>query len=261
MTRFDRSDDLRGAEFREVSLVDALFDDVSFAGATFREAYFGGARMIGVQLEDVVIDGDITGLVINSIEVEPLIEAELDRRHPGRALLRSKNPDELRAAWTWLEQQWAVTTADALLRPDAQLRLRIDDEWSFLETLRHLVFATDSWLGVGVLGRTTYHSLGLAGAWLDPTTCGLDVGADPTTAEVLDARADRQSLVRDYLATAASEALATDTTPAPGTGWPPAAPMPALARLHVILNEEWWHLQFARRDMESWTTPTSPTGR
>ena len=25
--------------------------------------------------------------------------------------------------------------------------------------------------------------------------------------------------------------------------------MTALARLHVILNEEWWHLQFARRDM------------
>jgi hypothetical protein len=33
--------------------------------------------------------------------------------------------------------------------------------------------------------------------------------------------------------------------------------MTALARLHVILIEEWWHLQFARRDMESWPGPAS----
>ncbi len=252
MTRFDRSDDLRGAEFHEVSLANARFDDVSFAGATFREVDFGGARMIGVQLENVVIDGDVTGLVINGVEVEPLIEAELDRRHPGRSLLRSSDPAELQEAWSWLEHLWAGITADALLAPVDQLRLRIDDEWSFLETLRHLVFATDSWLAVGVLGRTSYHPLGLAGPWLDPLTCGLDAAADPTTAEVLDARADRQALVRDYLATTTSEALTTETTPAVGTGWPPASPMTALARLHVILNEEWWHLQFARRDMQSW---------
>jgi hypothetical protein len=258
MTRFDRSQDLSGAEFHEVSLAGARFDDVNLAGAIFREAYLGGVRMIGVQLENVVVDGDVTGLVINGVEVEPLIEAELDRRHPGRALLRSSDPDELRNAWSWLEQLWADTTTEALRRPGPELRLRIDDEWSFLETLRHLVFATDSWLGVGVLGRTSYHPLGLAGPWLDPATCGLDPAAEPTAAEVLAARADRQQLVRDYLATATDKSLSAITTPPEGTGWPPAKPMTALARLHIILIEEWWHLQFARRDMQAWP-PTDPT--
>jgi hypothetical protein len=208
--------------------------------------------MTGVILEDSVIDGDVVGLVINGAEVEPLIAAELDRRHAGRELLRSADPDDLRNGWAWLEEQWADTTADALRRTDDALRLRIDDEWSYLETLRHLVFATDSWLGVGVLGRTTYHPLGLAGPWLDPAICGLDTSADPTTSEVLDARADRQTLVRDYLATATGDSLGEETVPPDGTGWPPAGEMTALARLHVILIEEWWHLQFARRDMQAW---------
>lgn len=116
MMRFDRSDDLRGAEFHEVSLAKAQFADVTFEGARFRESYFGGARMSGVQFEDVVLelDADVVGLVINGVEVEPLIEAELDRRHPGRLLLRSEDPDELRAGWSWLEQEWSDTTDDAL---------------------------------------------------------------------------------------------------------------------------------------------------
>jgi hypothetical protein len=257
MTRFERSDDLRGAVFHEVSLTGARFDDVNLSGATFREAYLAGVRMHGVILEDASIDGDITGLVVNGVEIEPLVEAELDRRHPGRALLRSTDPDELRAGWSWIEQEWARTTADARGRPDDQLRLRIAEEWSFLETLRHLVFATDCWLGAAVLGRTTYHPLGLAGPWLDPSSCGLEVTAAPTTADVLAARTDRQALVRDYLATATTDVLAAETTPPTGAAWPPVEPMTALARLHVILIEEWWHLQFARRDMESWPGPAS----
>lgn len=258
MTTFESPDELKGARFRNVSLAGAEFRDVNLGGATFREAYLGGTRMTGVILEDAVIDGDVVGLVINGVEVEPLIEAELDRRHPGRELLRSADPDQLRAGWVWLEQQWADTTAEALRWPEDVLRRRIDDEWSFLETLRHLVFATDSWLAVGVLRRTTYHPLGLAGPWLDPVTCGLDASADPTTTEVLDARADQQALVRDYLATATGETLAEETMPPDGAGWPPAGEMTALARLHVILIEEWWHLQFSRRDMQSWPAPPNP---
>jgi hypothetical protein len=255
--RFGRSDDLRGAEFHALSLERARFDDVDLTGAVFREASLEQARLSGVQLGGAVIDGDIAGLVVNGVEIEPLVQSELDRRHPGRSRLRSSDPDQLRAGWSWLEDQWSVTTDEALRWPDGQLRLRIDDEWSFLETLRHLVFATDSWLGVGVLGRVSYHPLGLAGSWLDPASCGLDTTADPATEDVLKTRADRVALVREYLASATSDALAAETMPAQGTGWPPAESMTALARLHVILDEEWWHLQFARRDMAAWQQPSS----
>ena len=249
MADFDTTDNLRGSTFRDVSLADSSFREVNFAGSVFREAYFGGVRMSGVQLEESVIDGSVEGLIINGVEVEPLIEAELDRRHPGRSLLRSADADELQAGWAWLEQEWKVTTDEALARGDDDLRLRVNDEWSFLETLRHLVFATDSWLAVGILGRTSFDPLGLAGPWLNPATCNLRYDLEPTTNDVLAARARGQALVRDYLATATNASLSIETTPPPGVGWPPPHPMTALARLHVVLIEEWWHLQFARRDM------------
>jgi len=252
MTSFTSADTLRGADFREVSLAGSTFYDVSFEGASFRESSFRGARMRGVQLEDVVLDGTVDGLVINGVEVAPLVEGELDRRHPGRERLRSEDPDDLRAGWSWLEQQWAVTMAEALAAPADRLRLRVDDEWSLLETLRHLVHATDCWLGVAILGRRTYHPWGLSGPWLDPARCGLDVTADPTTDQVLEVRAGRQALVRDRLAAATRASLAVETTPWADSPWPPPEPMTELARLHVILEEEWWHLQFARRDMAAW---------
>ena len=264
MTSFGNDDDLRGAEFthvrmhgakfREVNLSDATFYDVTFAGATIREAYFGCARMIGVSFENAVIDGDVDGLVVNGIEMAPLVEAELDRQDPGRAQLRSSDPDDLRSGWSWLERRWAATTAEALTHPESSLRLRVDGEWSFLETLRHLVFATDCWLGAGVLGRTTYNPIGVTGPWMDPTTAGLDVEAQPSVEEVLAARAQQQALVRDYLATATPETLAAMSAPPEGAPWPPPHEQSVLSRLHVVLIEEWWHHRFARRDMAQWPT-------
>ncbi|MFN8156927.1 MAG: DinB family protein [Candidatus Nanopelagicales bacterium] len=264
MTSFS-DDDLRGAEFarvklhgarfRETNLSESTFYDVTFERATFREAYFEGARFVGTVFDGAEIDGSIEGLVVNGVAVEPLIEAELDRQNPGREKLRSDDPDELREAWAWLEGLWATTTAEARTHPESSLNLRVDDEWSFLETLRHLVFASETWLGAGVLGRTTYHHLGLAGPWFDHTLAGLDPEARPSVDEVLAARADQQAMVRDYLETATPETLAMERSAPEGAPWPPPGPMSVLRRLHVILNEEWWHHRFATRDMAHWPTP------
>jgi hypothetical protein len=262
MTSFGADDDLRGAEFarvklhgasfRETNLSETSFYDVTFEKAAFREAFFEGARFIGASFENAVIDGAVDGLVINGIQIAPLVEAELDRRNPGRERLRATDPDGMREAWAWLEGLWAETTAAALENPEPSLNLRIDDEWSFLETLRHLLFASETWLGAGILGRTTFHHLGLAGPWLDPATAGLDPDAAPTIEEVLAARAEQQAMVRDYLATVTAETLDTESAPPEGIAWPPPFPQSVRQRLQVILNEEWWHLQFAKRDMAHW---------
>lgn len=253
MTRFE-SQSLRRAQFRDVDLAEAQFHDVTFEGSTFRDVSLNRVAMIGVELGHAVIDGDVEGLVINGVEVAPLIDGELDRRHPGRALLRSSDPDELREGWALLEAQWSETTESALAHPDASLRLRVGGEWSFVDTLRHLVFATDSWLGAGVLGATTYHPLGIAGPWFDHSTAGLDPELEPSLADVLAARASRQALVREWLATTTGADLEALTSPPSGVPWPPPEEMSARSRLHVILNEEWWHRQFAVRDMARWPT-------
>ena len=48
--------------------------------------------MRGVALVDADLDGEIEGLRIWGVEVAPLLEAELDRRHAERAVLHATEP-------------------------------------------------------------------------------------------------------------------------------------------------------------------------
>ena len=72
--------------------------DEDLHGAEFRECDLTGARLIGVAMQDAVIDGLVTNLVVNGVEVAEYVEAERDRRHPVRVLVRSDDPDDLREA-------------------------------------------------------------------------------------------------------------------------------------------------------------------
>src|SRR6478735_2067956 len=76
------------ARFEARDLAGAHFEDVNLASARFRECNLMGATMTGVVLTRADIDGVIDGLVVNGVEVAPLIEAELDRRDPRRVELR-----------------------------------------------------------------------------------------------------------------------------------------------------------------------------
>src|SRR5690349_11790313 len=139
-TTFGRADDLRGARFTGTPL----------RGARFVEADLSGVVMRGVELSGLDIDSpwlsDGDPVRINGIEVGPLVEAELDRRSPGRELRRAADPEGLRAAWAALERTWAATVERASSLPPGAVEVRVDDEWSFAQTLRHLVLATDLWL-------------------------------------------------------------------------------------------------------------------
>ena len=71
------------------------FDDEDLTGAEFRECDLSRVRMVGVVMQDAEIDGLVTNLVVNGVDVVPYVEAELDRRHPVRVLIRSDEPDDL----------------------------------------------------------------------------------------------------------------------------------------------------------------------
>src|SRR5690349_9442780 len=131
-------------------------------GAVFREVNLSGVRMRGVYISDTDIDGAIDGLRINGVEVGPLIEAELDRLHPERTKLRPTDAAGAREAWATVERLWAPTMARAATLTDEQVHRSVDDEWSFVDTLRHLVFAIDSWFGNSVLGQDRpFHPWGI----------------------------------------------------------------------------------------------------
>ena len=67
----------------------ARFEDQDLTDAEFRECDLTGARLIGVVMQDAVIDGLVSNLLVNGVEVTSYVEAELDRRQqppPGRQL-------------------------------------------------------------------------------------------------------------------------------------------------------------------------------
>ena len=69
----------------------------------------------------------------------------------------------------------------------------------------------------------------------------------PSYAEVLEVRAGRIAMVRDFLAAVTSgELAATRKNP-----WNPEYPETTLSCLHVILEEEWEHHRYAVRDLDA----------
>ena len=180
----------------------------------------------------------------------PLVEAELDRRFPGRAERRAGDPDGLRTAWTTLERTWAATLERVVSMPAGTVDVSVGGEWSFAQTLRHLVLAADAWLGRAILGiEEPFHAFGLAGAGTEDD--GVDMSifttVTPSYAEVLEVRAGRVVMVRDFLATVTSEEL----TAMRANPWAPDCPETTLSCVHVILEEEWEHHRYAVRDLDA----------
>lgn len=233
--------DLRRSRFRTVDLRGAWFHNVSLTGAVLR----------GVDMVDVTIDGDVDNLVINGVDVAPLIEAELDRRQPDRPRMRPSDPDGFREAWDILERLWDDTVTRARhLDPDL-LHESVDDEWSFIQTLRHLVFATDSWLLRAVLGDPSpWHPLALPHDEMqaDPAV-PWDRVARLSLDDVMEVRRDRQTSMRRFLDTLDQAQLDADTEPVDAPGWPPSDSFPVRKCLLIILNEEWQHHLYAERDL------------
>jgi uncharacterized damage-inducible protein DinB len=231
----------------------------------FVDADLRGARFVRADLSDVVMRGvDIAGadidapwlidesgvLLVNGVDVTPFVDAELNRRFPGRELRRAADPESLRAAWSQLQETWAATLERVASMPEGTVDESVDGEWSFAQTLRHLVMATDTWLGRAVLELDQpYHPLGQPN--IEYATDGYDTSvfstAVPTYAEVLDARASRVAMVRDFLESVSAEGLTQLRT----NPWGPDRQETVLACLHTILEEEWEHHRYAVRDLDA----------
>jgi uncharacterized protein YjbI with pentapeptide repeats len=74
--------DPRSSRFERVDLSGALFRTVDLSDAQFRAVYLKGAVMRGVELVDVDIHGEIENVMINGVDIGPLVNAELYRRYP-----------------------------------------------------------------------------------------------------------------------------------------------------------------------------------
>lgn len=227
----------------------ARFVRSSFKGATLRFADVSGVTMRSVDVAGLDIDSHDLAfgtLIVNGVDVVPLVEAELDRRFPGRALRKSTTPEGLREGWVGVQAAWREAVADT---PAELVDAHVEDEWSLAQTLRHLILATDTWLR-GAIQRVEqpFHEIGLL--FTGAEQMGVDTSPfraePPAYDEILRVRAERQQLVTEFLATVTPEVLAAER-PDP---WGNAEWRPTVGDcVRVILEEEWAHLRYIRRDL------------
>ncbi|NUR08137.1 MAG: DinB family protein [Nocardioidaceae bacterium] len=245
MATFNRSDDLQGAEFHDANLRGARF-----VGADLSDVVMRGVEVQRADIDAPWLSDGGGSLRVNGVDVVPFVEAELDRRFPGRAERRAEDADGLRHAWTAVEGTWTATLERVEALPAGTVDVSVAGEWSFAQTLRHLVMATDVWLRRAVLGiEQPFHPLGLAygGAEDDGLDMSVFATGTPPYADVLEARAGRVAMVRDFLAAVTPDDLAV----ARRNPWDPSHPETTRSCLHVILKEEWEHHRYAVRDLDA----------
>jgi len=242
---------LRGSVFDHVDLSGATLRAVDLSGAQFRVVDLSGARLRGAELANVEIDGELLNVTVNGVDIAPLVEAELDRRYPDRASMRPSDPAGFATAWGIVERLWGETVERARRLPPGLLHESVDGEWSFTETLRHLVFATECWVKRVILGDPSpWDALSLPWDEMSDTPgVPRDRAARPSLDVVLALRRDRMATVRQVIDGLTDESLAGQTEPVEGPGWPPARHWPVRECLLVVLNEEWQHRLYAERDL------------
>jgi hypothetical protein len=184
--------------------------------------------------------GLITGLVVNDIEVAPLIDAEMNRRFPERTKLRPADAAGVREAWAVIADLWAASKARAASLSEEALDRRPEaDEWSWSENFRHLIMVTDGWISGTVLGRTGhFHPIGVPPSFLTDVP-GIDVHAAPTWPEVVAAREDRMATVEQLIADLTDADLER-----------PCGEHTLHSCILTVLDEEWHHNWFANRDLD-----------
>lgn len=247
--RFHRTN-LRRATFTDVHLNDAVLRDVDLSGADLRGVALRDVRMRGVELVGVDIHGEIRDVVINGVDVAPLIEAELNRRMPERVKMSPTDADGFRDGWNTLVGLWDTTIERARGFSGADLNRGVNDEWSFIQTLRHLNFAMAAWVDRMILGEPSpWHPLDLpweeAPRWEEIV---LDRDARPGLDEVLAVRQQRLATVGKVMADLTDEQLASTVTRTE-PGWPKIEDFPFRECLVIVLIEGWEHRLYAERDL------------
>ena len=195
--------------FENREMKEARFHIVDLSGARFDHVRLRGVAMRGVELVDVDIDGEVWNVTINGVDVAPLIDAELNRRDPDRIKMRPTDPAGFGEAWDIVERLWDGTVARARALDPALLHESVNGEWSFIETLRHLAFATDAWIRRAILGDPSpWHPLDLPFDEMDDAPgVPRDREARPSLDEVLDLRRDRMATMRQVVDDISDEQL------------------------------------------------------
>jgi hypothetical protein len=230
------------AEEFEGDLAGAVFWGADLTGATFRDVDLTGARISHAFVVDVDIDAMVDRLVVNGVDVTRYVN-EHDPWYPLRSMLRPDTPEAMQTTWAMLEREWGGTLTIARALPEPKLHESVNGEWSFVQTLRHLVFAMDKWFTAPVLGES-FDPIGLPNSGsVDFPWPGLSYELAPSFPEALAVRADREAKFGGFLDTVQQSDFSKPIDVLEN------GPHPLLDCLHTVFEEEFWHLRYARRDL------------
>ena len=230
-------------EFEGRDLSDAVFWGVDLSRATFRDVFLKDVRISHALLIDVDIDALVDRVVINGVDVTKYVN-EGDPWYPLRAMLRPDDPAAMRETWEALEQAWGATIDRARRLTDAQQHESVAGEWSFIDTLRHLVFAMDKWFTVPILGDSTFHPYGLTNtgsAGLDWP--GLDRDSNPSFDEIAGVREQRATSFRQFLQRLTADELDREVDVLEN------GVVPIRECVFTVFEEEFHHNRYATRDL------------
>jgi hypothetical protein len=233
------------AEIVDQDLQNSRFLRVNLNGSRFHGCGWRNVRITDAFVDRMEISAYLGSLVVNEVDVSDYVRAELARRHPELETLARRDAAGLRAAWQVIEEQAAATLARARALPEPALHESVDEEWSYVDTLRHLVFATDRWITGPVLGAPEpFHPLGMPMDDPAPWRGRLDVDASPSLDDVLAIRRARMDSIVRLLAGATDGDVAREVE-SPNGGTTTVA-----GCVGVVLNEEWMHHRYANRDLD-----------
>ena len=203
------------------------------------------ARIIDAMLVDAEVSGLISGLRVNGVEVAPLIEAELDRRHPERGV-RGDRSTGVRDGWAVVEEMWRPTMSwpGPSPRRSANGASRASGRSRRLAALdlRHRRLVRQ-----GRARRTA--AVSPAGAGADLPRRRRSIGTRRGRHSVVRRRARRSSATlgsrRRFVATVTADELERPRQGDDDAGYPPPTEHSVVGCIHVVMDEEWNHHQYA----------------
>ncbi len=159
----------------------------------------------------------------------------------------------LATAWQNLCDQWDGLVSGARRLPEGELNQNVSGEWSFIQTVRHLIFVIDTWFGEIIRGRTKpHHPWGIPPDFNVAVApdLGLVLDARPSLAEVIPVWEEHRAEVREFLERLTDGDLHRVCAARGGQ-------FLVVGALQTLVSETGAHLRFATRDLGALEAPAS----
>lgn len=237
-----RNRDLAGVQVRDSTFNGASFRDSDLRGVVIRASWVEGMRVDGAH-------GEVEQVFVNGIDVSPYVASELDRLHPERVAVRSMvTAADHVSVWAQVQALWDETLSRGAAVRDESVR----GDWSMPQTVRHLVFADDSWTGQMLLGGDPWHPWGLPNTDYPADRVvpdlGIDIAVEVAYDELLALHHGRRARFTEIVAGLSDADYATTRTGTPGPAWGEETHTVAHC-VDTLIREYSEHRRFVERDL------------